>query len=98
MVGLVLGFSTHSVGEGTPGGAITCGSAFSPDNTVATGVDQISQMSNFAQQCSDSLGTPRTVALSLVGVSVLALLFLGLTIKSSVAQPVREVERDNAPS
>lgn len=88
-VGLVIGFMSHSVSDEF-GDSITCGSPFSPQHAEALGADLGSAAANVAtsydQQCGDALSAPRTVALSIAGVGVLALLFCGLT-AAKVEQP-----------
>jgi hypothetical protein len=83
LVGVVIGYIPHSLpGDGVIG-TITCGTPFSPDNASAAGTDLGSAAAgvttDFAQQCSNALGTPRIISFVLIGVAVLVGLFALLT-------------------
>ena len=99
LVALFIGLSGHSLPGDGISGEIHCGSAFAPDHTDAIGTDLGAGAAGFSRdfdsQCADALSTPRTIGLSLLGVSLLALLFMGLTVKPLPAPaPQREVEHD----
>jgi hypothetical protein len=89
-IGLIFGLVPHSVPAEF--GAVSCGSAFNPDKLSVSGANIVAAMSgsatDFDQQCSDALSTPRLIALGLIGVGALTLLFVGLTRKPALASQV----------
>jgi hypothetical protein len=95
LVGVLLGFGYHATTPGPTyenGKPVICGSAFLPDHTDAAASDLVGQATGtgtgYQAACSDALSTPKIAAFGMVGVSVLALLFCGLTIRSDARRPV----------
>jgi hypothetical protein len=95
LIGIALAlWPTHIAG-----GRVSCGSALSPDSTDAIRAefgDALSDIyaggkgsddSGYTTSCQDRVGTQKTIAFSIVGLGVLAGVFLMLTSKG---HPVEE--------